>query len=138
MRVFVDTNILVDLFDNTRDGFMCAAILFEAAKEGYLDVCVSSQSITDCAYIARKKPLNVFKEAIRRVLPFIEILPLTKTHLSKSLASDCPDFEDAALIACAEENFCDLIITSNTRHIKPFTSARVLSPREFVTLVKSE
>ena len=134
MRVFVDTNILIDLFDSSREGFMSAAMVFEAAKEGVLDLCISSQSITDCAYIARKKPVDVFKKAIERILPFMDVLPLTKAHISKALASACPDFEDAALIACVEENLCDVILTSNTKHIRQFTSLTVHSPKEFVQI----
>ncbi len=136
MRVFLDTNIIIDLLDNSREGFMSAALIFEAAKERLLDVCLSSQSITDCAYIARKKPLAVFQSAIGRILPFVDVLPVTKTNLSKASTSACPDFEDAALIACAEENLCDIIITSNTKHIKSFTTLPVQSPGEFVQLVK--
>jgi len=86
--------------------------------------------------IARKKPLAVFQAAIGRILPFVDILPLTKDNLFKAASSDCPDFEDAALIACAEKNLCDIFLTSNTKHIKPFTTLPVQSPKEFVQLVK--
>ena len=101
-----------------------------------MDVCLTSQSITECAYIARKKPLDVFQSAISRILPFVDVLPLTKDHLVKASTSSCPDFEDAALIACAEENLCDVIITSNTEHFKDFTFIKVHTPKEFVSLVK--
>lgn len=136
MRVFLDTNIIIDLLDNSRKGCMSAALIFEAAKEGFLDVCVSAQSITDCAYIARKKPLVVFRSAISRILPFVDVLPLTKDHLAKASSASCPDFEEAALIACAEENLCDVIITSNTKHFKDFTFIKVHTPKEFVRLVE--
>ena len=134
MRVFLDTNILVDLLDSSRENHMQAAIVFEAAKEDMLDVCISTQSITDCAYIARKKPAEVYRNAIRKILPFIEVLPLTRDQLSKAVLSQCPDFEDAVLTACAEENLCEVILTSNTDHFKPFTSLLVQTPREFVQL----
>ncbi len=136
MRVFLDTNIIIDLLDNSREGFMSAALIFEAAKEGFLDVCVSSQSITDCAYIARKKPLDVFQSAISRILPFVDVLPLTRDHLAKASTSSCPNFEDAALIACAEESLCDVIITSNTKHFKDFSFIKVHTPKEFVRLIE--
>lgn len=134
MRVFLDTNILVDLLDSSRENFMQAATVFEAAKEGLLDVSISSQSITDCAYIARKTPPEAFSAALKRILPFVEILPLTKEHLSKALSSPCQDLEDAALIACAEDNLCDVIITSNARHFKPYTDLIVHTPGEFVRM----
>ncbi len=134
MRVFVDTNILLDLLDSSRDNYMQAALVFEAAKEGYLDVCISSQSITDCAYISRKKPSDAFRTALKRILPFVEILPLTKDHLSKALSSPCPDLEDAALTACAENNLCEVILTSNVSHFKPYTDLIVHTPQEFVRL----
>ena len=136
MRVFLDTNIIIDLLDNSREGFMSAALIFEAAKEGFFFFFVSAQSITDCAYIARKKPLDVFRSAISRILPFVDVLPLTKDHLAKASSASCPDFEDAALIACAEENLCDVIITSNTKHFKDFTFIKVHTPKEFVRLVE--
>ena len=134
MRIFLDTNILVDLLDNSRENHMQAALVFEAAKEGYLDICISVQSITDCAYIARKKPSGVFKNAIKMILPFVDILPLSKDHLSKAISSPCQDFEDAALATCAEENLCDVILTSNAAHFNPFTSLLVHTPGEFVQL----
>ena len=132
MRVFIDTNILIDLLDSSRDCFYEAATVFEAAKEGFLDVCISSQSITDCAYIARKKPARVFKEAIGRLLPFVDVVPIGKEHLVKAASSQCPDFEDAALIACAEGSLCDLILTSNATHFRPYTILSVQTPKEFV------
>ena len=58
MRVFLDTNIIIDLLDNSREGFMSAALIFEAAKEGFLEVCISSQSITDCAKESRQGVLR--------------------------------------------------------------------------------
>lgn len=134
MRVFLDTNVLVDLLDSSRENFMQAAIVFEAAKEGCLEVCISSQSITDCAYIARKKPSDVFRAALKRILPFVEILPVTKDHLSKALSSPCQDLKDAALAACAEDNLCEAIITSNVQHFKPHTNLIVHTPGEFVRM----
>ena len=136
MRLFLDTNILVDLLDNTREHFQSAALVFEGAKEGLLDVCISSQSITDCAYISRKKPYRVFRSAIKQIIPFVDILPISKDHLTKAISSDCPDLEDAALIACAEANLCDVILTSNKSHFKPYTKLIVNSPEEFVRIVK--
>lgn len=135
MRVFVDTNVLVDLLDNSRECFIQSATIFEAAKEGYLDVCISSQSVTDCAYIARKKPQGIFKNAICRILPFVDVLPIKKEHLSMAVSSACPDFEDAAQIACAEDSLCEVIVTSNIAHFSPYTILTVLSPKEFVKKV---
>ena len=136
MKIFLDTNILVDLLDNSRQNFLEAATVFEAAKEGILDVCLSSQSITDCAYIARKKPAGVYRAAMSRIMPFVDIVPVTKEHIAEAVSSACPDFEDAALIACAEDNLCDIILTANVSHFKPFTIMNVQSPEEFVEMVR--
>ena len=136
MRVFLDTNIIIDLLDNSREGFMSAALIFEAAKEGLLDVCLSSQSITDCAYIARKKPLAVFQSAIGRILPFVDVLPVTKTNLSKATTSACPDFEDALQIAAAEADACDVIVTHDKRHFQGHTVLPIYTPEEFLAKCK--
>ena len=57
---------------------------------------------------------------------------MSDMFLYDALRSDCPDFEDALQIACAEADNCDFILTSNIRHFQRYTRIPVYTPAEFL------
>ncbi|MDI9551193.1 MAG: PIN domain-containing protein [Bacteroidota bacterium] len=132
MTVYVDTNVLVDLVDEERPLFKEASVLFNAAAQNKLRIVLSSQSVADCAYVIRKAPREQFKRKMKELLHYIVILPITDMEILRALKSDCPDFEDALQIACAESNTVNILVTNNKKDFKRFTDLPVYTSKEFV------
>ena len=55
MKVFLDTNIIVDFLGKREPFFTPASKVIEMSKRGMFDLVVSSLSFVNAAYILRKK-----------------------------------------------------------------------------------
>jgi len=132
MKVYLDTNILIDLLDSTRENNGAAACIYQIVKDRLLQATVSALTIADCAYILRKVDYQVMKSTLSELSTTLDIASIDGSHIQKALNNPCQDFEDAVQIACAEESYCDLIITDNIRHFEGFTSLPVYNPVDFL------
>ena len=133
MKIFLDTNILLDLVldrAGTDDARKIAGI---GEENDWVRMYASYLSMANMAYILRKKPVEEVKDCLSRLCKFINILPMNDMQLMSAIRNcDSPDFEDALQIMCAEEKDCDLIITSNPSHFRDYTDIPVLSPADFL------
>ena len=53
MRVFLDTNIILDLLLE-RDGFQDSATIFQMQEDGKIRLCVSFLTMVNVAYVYKK------------------------------------------------------------------------------------
>ena len=111
MRVFVDTNILIDFVCN-RQGFSEAAErLFAYGCVGKVKLMTSALSYVTVMYVARK-------ESLLSVSKFVEVLDLSATTVISALSSDWVDYEDATQNRTAVEAMADCIVTRNKKDFK--------------------
>ena len=54
MKVFLDTNIIIDFFDKRREHYLPASILFDLAMKGKLELMVCAQSFITAFYVLGK------------------------------------------------------------------------------------
>ena len=133
MKIFLDTNVLLDILSDTRPSHHDALTLLQVIKKRRLYACLTTQSIIDASYVqtqSAKGSVEQFREAIRRLTSFLEVISIERFDLDA--ANDCriPDYEDAAQIACALNNGCDAIITGNQAFSR-YTSLPVYTPAAF-------
>ncbi|MCR4860236.1 MAG: PIN domain-containing protein [Bacteroidales bacterium] len=135
-RIFLDTNVILDLFIPGREGKAAARTLLDL-KETAADsirLYLSFLSVADIAYVLRKHyDAPRIKELIRELFRLCNILSVSDISLLDALDSACPDFEDAIQISCAETAGCDFLLTSNLRHFRDHTWMTVLTPAQFLT-----
>jgi len=115
MKLFLDTNILVDVI-SMRDGFEDSLNLIRCCELGMADGLVSATSVTDIMYILRKhiEPSGV-REAVRTLLMVVDVADVLKSDISSAFLSDINDFEDAVQSSCAERIKAEYIITHNLK-----------------------
>ena len=68
MRVYIDTNVLLDVMKESRENHVDSATVLKLAKQGYINATVSTQSILDAYYvfsISEKQPLEEFKAFVK-------------------------------------------------------------------------
>lgn len=118
MRVFVDTNILIDFVCN-RQGFSEAAErLFAYGCVGKVKLMTSALSYVTVMYVARKYGYQKVKESLLSVSKFVEVLDLSATIVIGALSSDWVDYEDATQNRTAVEAMADCIVTRNKKDFK--------------------
>lgn len=124
-KVFLDTNIVADLFLKREPFCENSLKLFALGFHKRITLYVSSLSYATLAYLCRKMK----KE--ERILLFEKLRNLTETTaVDKALVSDFDDLEDAMQYYSAVSAKVDIVLTRNK---KDFVEANVpvMTPDEF-------
>lgn len=133
MKVFLDTNVLLDILSDVRQGHHDALTLLQVIKQRRLAACLTTQSIIDASYVqtqSSKGSVEQFREAIRTLSSFLEIISIDAFDLDAANHCRIPDYEDAAQIACALNHFCDAIITGDQAFSR-YTTLPIYTPAAF-------
>lgn len=131
-KVFLDTNILIDLIADRKPFSKFAAQLFQLGEKGEIELFTSSHSIATTHYILKKYvDEQQLREVLFDLLDFLAVVSVDVDVIKKGLKSNHKDFEDSIQIMCASSvSGIDVIIT---RDLKDFRESEipVMSPDEF-------
>jgi predicted nucleic acid-binding protein len=132
-KVFVDTNILVDLIADRRPFSKFAIQIFSKAEERKIKLYTSSHSIATTHYLLKKYiDEKELRDVLHNILYYLNIVAIDQDVIKKGLKSKHKDFEDAIQIISAYSiEKLDCIVT---RNIKDFKGAEipVLTPDELI------
>ena len=122
-KIFVDSDIILDLLSARQPHYYAAAELFSLADEGSIKIFVSSLSFSNVNYILSRQYNG--DQARKKLLKFktlVSILSVNEKTIELALASEFKDFEDAIQYYTAIEND---IITLLTRNLKDFRKSEI-------------
>lgn len=111
MKVLLDTNIVLDVLLNRIPWKAEAAALLEAARQGRIANAVSSLTIANVAYVARRRPHSEMIQVVQACLDSFDVLPLDKQVLQIALTLPGSDFEDNIQLATATQAGLEGIVT---------------------------
>lgn len=119
-KLFIDTNIVLDLLGKREPFYDDAAKLFSLADRGKIGLFISSLTVANANYVLSK--LKSRKEARVILLKFkilVVVLELNDKIIELSLNDDSfKDFEDGLQYYTALENEAEIIITRNLKDFK--------------------
>lgn len=135
MRIFVDTNLLLDVLAKREPFYTAAARVWTLAETGACEGLVSAISFNNVFYILRKARDAV---AARRALVllrdvFAAVAP-DQRILNQAIDSEIPDFEDAIQLYSAVRARADYLLTRNVGDF-PEGILPILTPDEFLALL---
>lgn len=131
MKVFLDTNILIDLAENRKESAQ-AAVILQLGEDGIITLAASFLTFANMGYIWRDVPRHERYERIHNASIGIEILPMSADQLYKGLAQEVRDYEDMLQYQCAIAGGCDIIVTNNTKDYREFCEIPFMTSREFL------
>lgn len=115
MRIFIDTNILID-FVCDREGFADDANkLFALGSMGRIELMTSALSYVTTMYVALKYRYQDVKKSLASIAEFVEVLDLSADTVIEMLSSDWKDYEDATQYGTAVRATAGCIITRNKK-----------------------
>ena len=134
MKIFLDTNVLIDYICK-REGYPLAVkILDEHKNSDFSRIYVSYLTVANAAFIFKKgRQKDEVLNCMNDVMRMCNILPMNDMQIYDALKCKSPDFEDSLQIMCAEEKGCDVILTNNVTHFRDYTDIPVLTPAEFLS-----
>jgi len=137
-RLFLDTNVVLDLLGEREPFYVPAARIATLADKGNIRLVVSALTYATVFYI-----LSGFedKETVREKLRKFKVLAvtsdLTDKIIDKGLSSGFSDFEDSLQYHCAISMNCNIIITRNPKDFKE-SLIPVMTPDEYLSSRKNE
>lgn len=134
MKVFIDTNIFLDLLCR-RERFLADSLkVFDLAVDGELELLISDLSIANIKYITRKDfTIDKFYEMLSAFRPVFTIVPVGENAVDEALALKACDFEDALQYFSAVHSHADYLLTRNIKDYG-FASMKVMTPADFIQL----
>lgn len=132
-KVFVDTNILVDLIADRRPFSKFAIQIFTKAEERKIKLYTSSHSIATTHYLLKKyMDEKELREVLHSILDYLNIVAIDQDVIKKGLKSKHKDFEDAIqIISAYSVEKLDCIVTRNIKDFKG-SEIPVLTPDELI------
>ncbi len=133
MKVFVDANILVAVFNKEYPAYdSCARVLSLAGQDG-IEIYCSTLSLGIAFYFAEKKcGRKRAHEKISILCKYIHISPCGPKEVESALQHANVDFEDALQEASAKFAGCEMILTLNGKDFW-FSNMEQYHPEVFLT-----
>jgi len=134
-KLFIDTNIVIDLLSRREPFYEEAANLFSLADRKIIELSISSLTIANTSYtLLRQINSTSAKEILRKLRLIINILPLDDKIIGIALNDNSfNDFEDGLKYFTAIENNQDLIITRNLKDFKN-SDLPVMTAKQFLEM----
>jgi len=133
-KVFIDTDVCLDLLSGRKPFNNAAEILFSLADIGKIKIYVSSLSFANIDYVLRSRYSTAHsRKIIGQFKTIVNVLSVDSKTIDLAVASDFNDFEDAIQYYCAIENNLTTIVTRNIKDYKKAT-IKVLTPDTFIAI----
>jgi predicted nucleic acid-binding protein len=130
-KVFLDTNIIVDLIADRKPFSKYSIEIFMKAEEKKIKLFTSSHSIATTHYLLKKYlEEKILRDVLYNLLDYLTVIAVDTDILKKGLLSKHKDFEDSIQILCASTiEKIDCIVTRNTTDFRD-SEILVLPPDE--------
>jgi len=111
MRIFVDTNVLLDTIIPREDVSLklSSGLLLSLRDQKDYELCVSTISMATCAFFLKDNSESIAK--LKILTKGLTILDTLSSDFLSALSSGEKDIEDAMQFCVAARNRCDLIAT---------------------------
>ncbi|WP_421806312.1 type II toxin-antitoxin system VapC family toxin [Flagellimonas sp.] len=118
-RIFVDTNVMLDLLGEREPFYAPIAKIATLAEKKILTMVVSPISFATVNYFLSKyESPKIAREKLRKFKILCEICSIDEQTVEKGLNTPIKDFEDALQYFNATESGCEIIITRNGKDFK--------------------
>ncbi len=135
-KVFLDTNVVLELLGERESFYESAARIASIADKGKIKLIVSALTYSTVYYLLSGfEDKEVVKEKMRKFKVIAETSDLTDKIIDKGLSSKFSDFEDALQYHCAVRMDCNILITRNGKDFKE-SEIPVMTPDEYLNSLK--
>jgi predicted nucleic acid-binding protein len=135
-RLFLDTNVILDLLGERVPYYDPIAKIATLADKGKVKMVVSALSYATVFYLLSKyEETTKVKDKLRKFKIISEISDLDSKVIEKGLASNFTDFEDSLQYYCAIKADCNILITRNGKDFKS-SEIPVMTAEEYLHSIK--
>jgi len=138
-KLFIDTNIVIDLLSRREPYYKESAELFSLADRKKVEISISSLTVANTSYVLlRQLKSNKVKEVLRKLRLVVDVLPLDNKIIGLALNDETfTDFEDGLQYFTAIEHEQEMIITRNLKDYKS-SQIPVMTARQFLKTLRKD
>lgn len=132
MKVFLDTNIIIDALEGRENSSRPSLRLFDKILDKQVTGIICCKQLSDIYYITRNYfTLAERKELISLLMESLVVISDSKFFMAKALKSSIPDFDDAFLDEVASTVKDAYFVTKNIKH---FANSKniILTPQQVI------
>ena len=134
-KVFVDSDIVLDLLSGREPHYKYAAELFSMADKNSIKIYVSSLTFANVNYIlSRQLTAGKARKMLLKFKTIINVLSVNDKIIELALASDFNDFEDAIQYNTAIENGISTLLTRNLKDYKKADIA-IMTAQQYLNII---
>ena len=131
-KLFVDTDVVLDLLSARQPHYKFAAELFSLADIESVRLYVSSLTFANVHYVLSKQlSASESRKLLLRFKTLVTVLPINDKIIELALSSSFADFEDAIQFYAAIENNVSILLTRNLKDFKKATIP-VMTPQQYL------
>ena len=138
MRLLVDTNVLLDLYQRREPFYEDWGELLFLQNMGDVELWASAKSFTDIHYIASKQlDSRLIQRYFVDSFAYLRICSIDGADIKHAAQAQWKDFEDCIIYQAAQKTKADYILT---RNVDDFEEHRIpaITPREFLDIIHEE
>lgn len=128
MRIFLDTNIFLDLILK-RPAYKDALTIFDAVEQGLVEAVIADITILNIDYIARKQVVDIRKFLTLLNTLFV-VVGASNSAIGEALNIKNNDLEDNLQYILAKSSNCSVIVTNDKKFFQG--EVPLLNSQEFV------
>lgn len=122
-KVFIDTDIILDVLAKREPHFKFAAHLLSLADTGKIKIGVSSLTFSNLNYMLSKQFGSAeARKVLVRFKTLVQVLTVDDKIIELALGSNFKDYEDAIQYYCAINNNYKTLLT---RNLKDYEAAKI-------------
>lgn len=133
MRVFIDTNILIDFLSKREKYYDDSKKVFTLGLLRKHELVISALSIANAMYVAHKYGYENFVTGLQSLFGFLNVVDYKGSYVKEALSLGWKDYEDSTQFLSAIDTDCDCIVTRNKGDFEK-SSLQVFSPQDFLAL----
>ena len=137
-KIFIDTNIALDLLLERNKFFNLAKTVFIVANRQRITLCFSALSFGTITYFLEQKfTKEETKNKLKEFAKIVRILPFNEHIIDNALYSNFRDIEDGYQYFVAKEYNIPIIITRNTKDFL-VDDLSVITPEQFLNMYRKQ
>lgn len=139
MRVFVDTNVLIDVIAKRQPFYADSAKIWTLAEQGRITGVVSAISFNNIYYIVRRlENSKTARRALQLLRDTFEAAACDQAVLNQAIDAKFKDFEDAVQYVSAIRASAECLVSRNPSDFPAAQGCPVLTPAEFLSTLSHD
>jgi predicted nucleic acid-binding protein len=133
VKIFIDTNVLIDVALNRREFVDDSARVLDWAEANPKQAAIAWHSVSNLAYLVKQDARGFLSD----LLAFVEVAAGDTATVRQALSMSTRDLEDALQVSAAINFGADIIVTRDTNDYKklPVTA---MTPTNFVRIYMAD